>query len=95
MLDNFYWANLQSCDCLTVYYCLSLTKVKHEHNFESYLNIVTLPPAQHQYSHARKSNGIVGMAKGPTMPDLGDLWPSLTGSMAKSGRIYGQIKLQA
>ena len=45
--------------------------------------------------HARKSKGIVGMAKWPTMPDLADLWPSVAGSMAKSDRIYGQIKLQA
>ena len=29
------------------------------------------------------------------MPDLADLWPSVAGSMAKSDRIYGQIKLQA
>ena len=45
--------------------------------------------------HARKSKGIVGMAKWSTMPDLDDLWPSVAGSMAKSDRIYGQIKLQA
>ena len=29
------------------------------------------------------------------MPDLADLWPSVAGSMAKSDRIYGKIKLQA
>ena len=43
--------------------------------------------------HARKSKGIVGMAKWPTMPDFADLWPFVAWSMAKSDGIYGQIKL--
>ena len=42
---------------------------------------------------ARNSKGIIGMAKWPTMPDFADLWPFVAGSMAKSDRIYGQIKL--
>ena len=43
--------------------------------------------------HARKSKGIVGMAKWPTMPDFADLWPFVAGSMAKCDGIYGQIEL--
>ena len=42
---------------------------------------------------ARNSKGIVGMAKWPTMPKFDWFWPSVAGSMAKSDRIYGQMKL--
>ena len=44
------------------------------------------------WSQARNSKGIVGMAKWQTMPRFGWFWPIVAGSMAKSDRIYGQMK---
>ena len=40
----------------------------------------------HRTNQARKSKGIVGMAKWPTMADL---WPSVAGSMAKQNLSHG------
>ena len=45
------------------------------------------------FEQARNSKGIVGMAKLSTMPRFDSFWPSVAGSMAKSDRIYGQMKL--